>query len=180
MKEREFKKLVFENFVQAKKELIREGYIKKTDNLNFEDVFNETKKKVLEERVKSLQRENQMLKRQLSERRDLQEDGEDGSRLGAKFQQGSKALDGLFDFIDRVRAKYGDIDSKISVIKSEMKARGIIESDRDLNQFGMKLKFKIEKERLSMKTAIFSSLREMGIRTSEPQSLSESRRRRRY
>jgi thymidylate synthase ThyX len=69
MKEREFKKLVFENFVQAKKELIREGYIKKTDNLNFEDVFNETKKKVLEERVKSLQRENQMLKKQLSKKK---------------------------------------------------------------------------------------------------------------
>ena len=68
MKEREFKKLVFENFVQAKKELIREGYIKRSDNLNFEDVFSETKKRVLEERVKSLQKENQMLKKQLSKK----------------------------------------------------------------------------------------------------------------
>jgi predicted nuclease with TOPRIM domain len=74
MKEREFKKLVFENFVQAKKELIREGYIKRSDNLNFEDVFSETKKRVLEERVKSLMRENQMLKKQLSKRKGLDEE----------------------------------------------------------------------------------------------------------
>lgn len=178
MKEREFKKLVFENFVQAKKELIREGYIKKTDNLNFEDVFNETKKKVLEERVKSLQRENQMLKKQLSKKRGLEEDDSSGAKLGAKFQQGSDVMDWLFDFIDNVLAKYGNMGSKISVIKRAMKAKKVIESDRDLNQFGMKLQTKLE-DGLSMKKAIFSSLREMGIRTPEPQTLSESRRRRR-
>ena len=43
----------------------------------------------------------------------------------------------------------------------------------------MKLQTKLE-DGLSMKKAIFSSLREMGIRTPEPQTLSESRRRRRY
>ena len=91
MKEREFKKLVFENFVQAKKELIREGYIKKTDNLNFEDVFNETKKKVLEERVKSLQRENQMLKSKLSQKQIRKEGIVSGS--GGKGSSGSRLID---------------------------------------------------------------------------------------
>jgi hypothetical protein len=178
MKEREFKKLVFENFVQAKKELIREGYIKRSDNLNFEDVFSETKKRVLEERVKSLQRENQMLKKQIK-RKGLREAGEDssGGKLGAKFQQGSKALDGVFDFIDDVLAKYGNMGSKISVIKRAMKAKKVIESDRDLNQFGMKLQTKLE-DGLPMKKAILSALRQMGIRTPEIQTLAENRRRR--
>jgi hypothetical protein len=177
MKEREFKKLVFENFVQAKKELIREGYIKRSDNLNFEDVFSETKKRVLEERVKSLQKENQMLKKQL--RGKGLEEGEDssGGKLGAKFQQGSKGLDWLFDFIDNVLAKYGNMGSKISVIKRTMKAKKVIESDRDLNQFGMKLQTKLE-DGLPMKKAILSALRQMGIRTPEIQTLAENRRRR--
>jgi hypothetical protein len=91
MKEREFKKLVFENFVQAKKELIREGYIKRSDNLNFEDVFSETKKRVLEERVKSLQRENEMLKKQLKGK-GLQEAGT-MSAAGMGKQGGSKLID---------------------------------------------------------------------------------------
>jgi hypothetical protein len=94
MKEREFKKLVFENFVQAKKELIREGYIKRTDNLNFEDVFSETKKRVLEERVKSLQRENEMLKKQLKGK-GLQEAGS-MSAAGMGKQGGSRLLDKTF------------------------------------------------------------------------------------
>ena len=58
---------VFENFVQAKRELIKEGYRK--DNLNnvdFNEIFEQTKKKMLEEKVKSLKRENEMLKEKLN------------------------------------------------------------------------------------------------------------------
>jgi len=173
MKEREFKKLVFENFVQAKKELIREGYLKKNENLNFEDVFSETKKRVLEERVKSLQRENQMLKKQMG----LQEAGV--SNPTGYGERGSDAMDGVFDFIDNVLAKYGNTGSKISVIKRAMKAKKVIESDRDLEQFGLILQRKM-KEGFPMKKAILSALRQMGIRNPEPKTLAENRRRRGY
>jgi hypothetical protein len=59
--------LVFENFVQAKRELLREGYIKREDlnEVDFNDIFEQTKKKMLEEKLKSLQRENEMLKEKL-------------------------------------------------------------------------------------------------------------------
>jgi hypothetical protein len=174
MKEREFKKLVFENFVQAKKELIREGYIKRSDNLNFEDVFSETKKRVLEERVKSLQRENEMLKKQLKGK-GLQEAGV--SNPTGYGERGSDAMDGVFDFIDKVLAKYGNADSKVSVIKRAMKTKGVIESDTDLNQFGIILQSKM-KEGFPMKKAILSALRQMGIRNPEPKTLAENRRRR--
>ena len=61
--------LVFENFVQAKRELIREGYLKKNlDEVDFNEIFDQTKKRMLEEKVKSLQRENEMLKRQLGKK----------------------------------------------------------------------------------------------------------------
>jgi len=60
--------LVFENFVQAKRELIKEGYRKASlDDVDFNEVFSQTKHKMLESKLQSLQRENEMLKRQLSE-----------------------------------------------------------------------------------------------------------------
>ena len=59
--------LVFENFVQAKRELLREGYLKKEDlnEVDFNSIFEQTKKKIQEEKIKSLQRENRMLKEKL-------------------------------------------------------------------------------------------------------------------
>jgi hypothetical protein len=64
--------LVFENYVQAKRELIREGYMKKhLDEVDFNEIFNKTKNQMLNEKLKSLKRENEMLKRKvkfLSER----------------------------------------------------------------------------------------------------------------
>ena len=58
--------LVFENYVQAKRELLREGYQKKhLDEVDFNEIFDQTKKKMLEEKVKKLQRENTMLKEKL-------------------------------------------------------------------------------------------------------------------
>jgi hypothetical protein len=58
--------LVFENFVQAKRELIREGYLRKNlDEVDFNQIFEQSKHKLLEEKVKKLQRENQMLKQKL-------------------------------------------------------------------------------------------------------------------
>jgi len=58
--------LVFENYVQAKRELIREGYSKKlVREVDFNQIFEQSKHKLLEEKVKKLQRENQMLKEKL-------------------------------------------------------------------------------------------------------------------
>jgi hypothetical protein len=59
--------LVFENFVQAKRELLREGYLKTKDlnAVDFNSIFEQTKKRMLEEKLKSLQRENKMLKEKL-------------------------------------------------------------------------------------------------------------------
>ena len=58
--------LVFENFVQAKRELIREGYSKRlVSEVDFNQIFEQSKHKLLEEKVKKLQRENQMLKEKL-------------------------------------------------------------------------------------------------------------------
>lgn len=60
--------LVFENFVQAKRELIKEGYRKESlQEIDFNEVFSKTKNKMLEEKMKSLQRENQMLRNKLKE-----------------------------------------------------------------------------------------------------------------
>jgi len=59
--------LVFENFVQAKRELIKEGYRKESlQEIDFNEVFSKTKNKMLEEKMKSLQRENEMLKKKVS------------------------------------------------------------------------------------------------------------------
>ena len=67
--------LVFENFVQAKRELIKEGYRKESlQEIDFNEVFSKTKNKMLEEKMKSLQRENEMLKKQLSKKKSLREE----------------------------------------------------------------------------------------------------------
>jgi hypothetical protein len=58
--------LVFENYVQAKRELIREGYSKRlVSEVDFNQIFEQSKHKLLEEKVKKLQRENQILKEKL-------------------------------------------------------------------------------------------------------------------
>lgn len=59
--------LVFENFVQAKRELVREGYLKKDLNeVDFNEIFNKTKTEMQNKKIQSLQRENKMLKEKLS------------------------------------------------------------------------------------------------------------------
>ena len=109
--------LVFENFVQAKKELIREGYTKKINEIDFNEVFNKTKQKLAEEKIKSLKRENEMLRNKLSKRQGLKEEDTSGGKLGAKYQQGSKAMNWLFDLIDKGLAATGDKGSILVVIE---------------------------------------------------------------
>ena len=53
MNNKQLYNLVFENFVQAKRELFKEGYTKKhLDEVDFNEIFDQTKKKMLEEKVK--------------------------------------------------------------------------------------------------------------------------------
>jgi hypothetical protein len=86
MTNRQLYNLVFENFVQAKKELIREGYLKKNlDEVDFNEIFDQTKKRMLEEKVKKLQRENKMLKSK------LQKEGLVGGQ-GGKGSEGSRLI----------------------------------------------------------------------------------------
>lgn len=69
--------LVFENYIQAKKELIREGYLKREESnkIDFNEIFSATKGAMQEKKIEKLQRENQMLKEKLSQRRGLEEAG---------------------------------------------------------------------------------------------------------
>lgn len=87
--------LVFENFVQAKRELLREGYTKKhLDEVDFNEIFDQTKKKMLEEKVKKLQRENEMLKQKLAKKQGLKEAGSmSAAGQGGAYQGGSRLLD---------------------------------------------------------------------------------------
>ncbi len=175
MKEREFKKLVFENFIQAKKELIREGYIKRNDNLNFEEVFSETKKRVLEERVKSLQRENEMLKKQLK-RKGLQEAGSmSAAGQGGAFQGNAPGSEGLWNFITKVSAKLGSTTAKADVIAKQLERTGELQDSDDISKF--KIKFiTFRKKGFDDLEATEQALKELKAQS----SLAENRRRRRY
>jgi hypothetical protein len=175
MKEREFKKLVFENFVQAKKELIREGYIKRSDNRNFEDVFSETKKRVLEERVKSLQRENEMLKKQLKGK-GLQEAGSmSAAGQGGAFQGNAPGSEGLWNFITKLGAMAGSMTAKADIATKRLIKSGKLDSF-DSDRFSMNLMTNLEKN-MDFKQAVLSALRKVGARNNV---MAESRKRRRY
>ncbi len=163
--------LVFENFVQAKRELLREGYLKREDSkkLDFNDIFEQTKKKMLEEKVKTLQRENEMLKK-----KSLKED-ETGTKLGAKYQQGSKLMDWLFDLIDKGLAAGGNRDSLLSVIEKGLIKSGKLSDGLEASVFTRNLAPKLG--RMSLTKAVLEALRETGVRG---ETLNESKKRRRY
>jgi hypothetical protein len=109
--------LVFENFVQAKRELIKEGYRKNSlDEVDFNKVFSETKHKMLEEKVKSLQRENQMLKSQLYKRKGLKEAGS-MSAAGMGKQGGSRLLDKSFRKVGKF---FGNPTDKLNDVALEL------------------------------------------------------------
>jgi len=111
--------LVFENFVQAKKELIREGYLKRNlDEVDFNEIFDQTKKRMLEEKVKSLQRENEMLKSQLAKKKGLREAGSmSAAGQGAVGQGGSRLLDKSFRKIGKF---FGNPMDKLTDVAMEL------------------------------------------------------------
>lgn len=109
--------LVFENFVQAKKELFKEGYTKRhLDNVDFNEIFDQTKKKMLEEKLKSLQKENEMLRRQLGKQKSLKEAGSMRA-AGMGKQGGSKLLDKSFRKIGKF---FGNPMDKLTDVAMEL------------------------------------------------------------
>jgi hypothetical protein len=105
--------LVFENYVQAKRELLREGYTKThLEEVDFNEIFDQTKKKMLEEKVKKLQRENEMLKNQLSQRRGLkQESSYSAAGMG---KQSTDILDNTFTSIGAFFGNPTDMLTKVT------------------------------------------------------------------
>jgi hypothetical protein len=109
--------LVFENYVQAKRELLREGYQKRhLDEVDFNEIFDQTKKKMLEEKVRKLQKENEMLKSQLSKRKGLKEAGT-MSAAGQGKQGGSSLLDKGFRKIGKF---FGNPMDKLSDVAMQL------------------------------------------------------------
>jgi hypothetical protein len=183
MKEREFKKLVFENFVQAKKELIREGYIKRSDNLNFEDVFSETKKRVLEERVKSLQRENEMLKNQLKGK-GLQEAGSmSAAGQGGAFQGNAPGSKEVGTGMDKIGAFFKDKGSIATLATKELDKAKFF--DRMMDRYpNTSKKGLIDAFRFTMVTNLKNGMSKDEAKRKAmadmDNTLAENRRRRRY
>ena len=190
--------LVFENYIQAKKELIREGYLKREESnkIDFNEIFSATKGEMQKKKIEKLQRENQMLKEKLSQKQIRKEALINPQ--GGKGSSGSKALDSTWGFMGNFFRNSTDrlntVSSKIFNIKKgthdfdvlEGKLYDFIESGK-LNSLekieeAIRLVQKLEVLRPSnYEFALESGINKIaGIDEpkSEPQTLSESRRRR--
>jgi hypothetical protein len=179
--------LVFENFVQAKRELIKEGYRKKSlDEVDFNKVFSETKHKMLEEKVKSLKKENEMLKRQLYKKQ-LKKESVVGSQ-GGKGSGGSPLLDKGFRKIGKI---FGNPMDKLTDVALEL--------GKDSDNYRYLLSFISDKvldtdAKIAQAMTFFDSARRKGLNNdfldrgieaigagNQPESgIFENRKRRRY
>ncbi len=168
--------LVFENFVQAKRELIREGYTKKhLDEVDFNEIFDQTKKKMLEEKLKSLQRENEMLKNKLSERRGLKEAGSmSAAGQGSQFQGGGAGSETVGKLMSKVASPFSKT-AKADVITDRMVDNGVLSDSQDISKFRIKVTGYL-KSGLSASEATRKALSELKAQT----TLSENKKRRRY
>ena len=177
--------LVFENFVQAKRELIREGYRKgNLDEVDFNEVFDKTKHKLAEEKIKSLQRENEMLKSKLSERRGLKEAGT-MSAAGMGRQGDGAGSEGLWNALTNVFARVGVKTAMIDVVLDKLKAidsqktdkysniKNILTDSNDMSKFEIKLK-----KYLNSGNNLFASIRKALDELKTQSTLAESKRRR--
>jgi len=192
MTKKQLYNLVFENFVQAKRELIREGYLKKNlDEVDFNEIFDQTKKRMLEEKVKSLQRENEMLKRQLGKQKSLKEAGSmNAARQGR--QSGSKLLDKGFRKIGKIFGnpmdKLTDVAMQLNKNSDEYRILLKYISDGTLNsdaKIAKSISFVDALERKMGYGDEFEKTLSRGImaigRNEEPESgIFENRKRRRY
>jgi hypothetical protein len=96
--------LVFENYIQAKRELIREGYLKteESKNIDFNEIFSRTKGAMQEKKIEKLQRENQMLKEKLSQKQIRKESIVSGQ--GGVGSSGGAGTQGFGNLMNRVGA----------------------------------------------------------------------------
>jgi hypothetical protein len=116
MTNKELYNIVFEKFVQAKKELIREGYRKTSlDEVDFNEVFNKTKHQLREAKIQSLMRENKMLKNKLKKEGLM----DNISRTG-NSEVGGFGSEKFGTGMDRVGAFFGHKGSKAELAASEL------------------------------------------------------------
>jgi hypothetical protein len=168
--------LVFENYIQAKRELIKEGYRKESfKNVDFNEVFNKTKSVMQEEKIKSLKRENEMLKKR------LQKEGLFGSMAGTGSSEvGGAGSEEVGTGMNRIGAFFKHKGSIAALTAQEldkdfdkmMKAyntpkKGLIDA------FKYKMTVNLEKG-MSKDEAKREALADMGY------TLAESKKRRRY
>lgn len=162
--------LVFENFVQAKRELFKEGYTKKhLDEVDFNDIFENTKKKMLEEKVKSLQKENEMLKKKLQKESLM---GSMGSTGG--YETGGAGSETVWNFLTKAAAKLNL--SRTAILDDEIKSlldSGTIDDDA-ADIIILKIKNGINNGSITR-----GNIRN-AIKKLIPQTLAESKKRRRY
>jgi hypothetical protein len=166
--------IVFERFIQAKKELIREGYHKTSvDKVDFNEVFNGTKHALQEAKIKSLMRENQMLKKKLKQEGLLGNmSGTGGSETGGF---GSKTVG---NFMNKVGADVFKHKGSIATIEAEKldKVFDKMAMEYNTSKQGLVDAFEIKMIRnlengMSKNEAIKSAMADMGG------TLAESRRR---
>ncbi len=139
MTRKELYNIIFENFVQAKRELIREGYQKsKLESVDFNEVFNKTKHKMLEEKVSSLKRENEMLKRKLSQRKDLDEATGFMSSFGGPTGGGAGSK--TFGKMMTKAASPFSKTAKADIITDRMIEKGLLSDSDDISKFTIKVK----------------------------------------
>jgi hypothetical protein len=166
--------LVFENFVQAKRELIKEGYTKKhLEEVDFNEIFDQTKRKMLEEKVKSLKRENEMLKSKLA-KKELRKEGLMGS-MGStsKYETGGAGSETVGNWMTKAAAPFSKT-AKADVITDRMIDNGVLSDNQDISKFRIKVTGYL-KSGLSASEATRKALGEIKAQT----SLNENKRKRR-
>jgi hypothetical protein len=166
--------LVFENFVQAKRELLREGYTRKhLEEVDFNSIFEQSKKKMLEEKVKKLQRENEMLKKEINNKRGLkQESSYSAAGQGGQFQGGGAGSETFGKMMTKVASPFSKT-AKADLITDRMIEKGLLSDNEDISKFRIKVTGYL-KSGLSASEATKKALGELKTQT----TLSENRRRR--
>lgn len=161
--------LVFENFVQAKRELLREGYTKKhLDEVDFNEIFDQTKKKMLEEKVKKLQRENEMLRKKLQKENVMR-----AAALGK--QTDALGSETIWDFLTKVSAMAGSKTAKADIIANELEKNKEFTYKEDKEKFKYKY-INFRKSGLNSVDATQKALDEL----KKQNTLAESKKRKRY
>jgi hypothetical protein len=180
--------LVFENYIQAKRELIREGYLKteESKNIDFNEIFSRTKGAMQEKKIEKLQRENQMLREKLAKKQLTKENllGDTGS-----FETGGAGSESLWNALTKVFAKVGVKTAMIDVVIDKLKAidsqennkysniKNIITDSNDISKFEIKLK-----KYINLGNNLFKSIRMSldELRKQNSQNTLAENRRRRY